>query len=169
VPYEQDASGQWWYVAKNYRTRAFPRECAKCGKSFPAKRHDSQRYCSHRCHLLRGGHPNWRGGRTMQKGYILVRVDSNDPIAAAMGSSRGYVPEHRLVMAKSLGRPLSSAEHVHHINGVKTDNRLANLQLLNRPHGPGVVMQCRGCGSTDVAPVRLDGTWDSPSGVRPAA
>src|SRR5215467_2313471 len=104
IPFEQDQSGQWWYIARSYRTRAYPQACAKCGKTFLRKTGDDARYCSHRCHLLRGGHPNWKGGRTMQKGYVLVRVDDRDPIALAMTTSRGYVPEHRLVLAKALGR-----------------------------------------------------------------
>jgi hypothetical protein len=53
-------------------------------------------------------------------------------------------------MARSLNRPLTRSESVHHINGDKTDNRLDNLQLRQGKHGNGTIAQCADCGSHNI-------------------
>jgi len=84
------------------------------------------------------GNHSWRGGRhTAPGGYVWVWVAHDDPLAS-MRASNGYVLEHRLVMARSLGRPLLPTENVHHVNGVRDDNRLENLELWVRPQPSGV-------------------------------
>jgi hypothetical protein len=79
------------------------------------------------------------GGRrsTTQSGYIILGptfVDKADlPLFRAMQSKGSPgVFEHRLVMAKHLGRPLNTNELIDHMNGNKADNRVENLRLYVR-------------------------------------
>lgn len=104
----------------------------------------------HRRSIGRGAqNPNWKGGTALFNGYRGVKVDRDDPVAC-MELSQGYVLEHRLVMARSLGRPLRPDETVHHINGDRLDNRLENLQLRNGRHGKGQRAVCLDCGSHNI-------------------
>lgn len=65
-------------------------------------------------------HPE-RGKKINWSGYVMVwNVEE-----------RRYIREHRMIIEKHLGRKLLKTEHIHHKNGIKTDNRLSNLILIS--------------------------------------
>lgn len=77
--------------------------------------------------------PAWKGGVMLvsskgnyQRG-VYVRCP---PEFSAMGRRDGWILEHRLMMAQAIGRMLTTAESVHHVNHNPRDNRLANLMLF---------------------------------------
>ena len=74
--------------------------------------------------------PKWRGGRMLVGGYWYIYSPDHPNKTRA-----GYVVEHRLVMEKHLSRYLRKQEIVHHINHIKTDNRIENLVLCGNQSG----------------------------------
>ena len=103
-------------------------------------------------------HPNWKGGRGKSRGYIVARVYPEDPLycmGVTQADGARYAFEHRLVVARHLGRPLTEHETVHHIDGNKENNDISNLQLRLGKHGKGDRFRCRSCGSNDIEAVEL--------------
>jgi hypothetical protein len=83
-------------------------------------------------------------------GYKIVKVPPNTQgVKTKRGtSSNSWMWEHRYVMQQMLGRPLQKNENVHHINGVRDDNRPENLELWKRSQPAGIRAadyHCAGC------------------------
>jgi len=78
-------------------------------------------------HLSAKNSNHWKGGKAKEgRGYVYFYVPEHPN--AIHGR---YILEHRLVIEKSLGRYLDKKEIIHHKNGIKTDNRLCNLELMS--------------------------------------
>jgi len=125
--------------------------CQCCKKRIYRKpynlKHQKYFFCSRKCKYAKAGlwltgekHPSWKGGKTKTTdGYIWIYNPSHPN-----SNKQGYILEHRFVMSKALRRPLKRSELVHHLNGIRIDNRIKNLFItdesnhckIHLPHGP---------------------------------
>ena len=94
----------------------------------------------HRARGYCGGHYYYhRQGRPLVPLYSGKAKDGN----ARHLNGSGYIVlsgnrlEHRVIMAEHIGRELFQHENVHHINGIRTDNRIENLELWVVSQPPG--------------------------------
>ncbi len=112
------------------------KKCKFCKKKFESFKSRKRNFCSRKCFsklnpgTFKKGH-KWVGKlknsgiRKHSSGYIEI-YSPNHPYK----SVRKAVLQHRLVIEKSIGRFLKPNERVHHINGIKNDNRIKNLKLF---------------------------------------
>lgn len=90
--------------------------CKRCGKVImvkPSALLKGRKYCSLKCSTNDRPHRPF-----ISNGYVYV------------WNGYGFVLEHRVIMETHIGRNITTEEHVHHINRIKTDNRIENLLLI---------------------------------------
>ncbi|MYW67146.1 hypothetical protein GTY65_24205 [Streptomyces sp. SID8379] len=121
------------------RSRQVTRECDHCGEQYTRAPSTIGRFCSKPCeHAFRTGNG---AGYINADGYRVI----------SQGSGKSAKGEHRLVVERLLGRLLLPTETVHHVNGVRHDNRAdgplamdergrlrsGNLELWSHSHPRG--------------------------------
>lgn len=123
-----------------YRRRPDGEPCKVDGCAWPTY---SSGYCANHHHQWKvHGDPTAADRRRAivrkldRNGYVLVRRPGHP-----QAMTGGWVLEHRIAMEEVLGRPLTSAESVHHKNGRRDDNRVANLELWARYQPAGQRVQ----------------------------
>lgn len=77
--------------------------------------------------------------------YAITLLKDIEPKFQSMAGNKGYVYEHRLVIARKLGRCLEPWEIVHHIDGIRSHNSEDNLEMYpsQAEHIPTTILQKR--------------------------
>lgn len=122
------------YRRKAEAKRRYVGKCEICGKpiSRRAKRCES-------CRFLGDHNPAWNGGvHKSVNGYVYIYSPKHPRADKYHGR---YVAEHRLVWEKVHGQLLPDGWLIHHINGIKDDNRLENLVALEPSGHSGKTLQ----------------------------
>lgn len=73
----------------------------------------------------------WKGGKRLDNGYIMVLAPDHP-----RAPKDGYISEHSLVWEEYHHKSLPKGWVIHHLNGIRTDNRPSNLVAMTvKRHG----------------------------------
>lgn len=90
---------------------------------------------THYARFKKEGHPGELGLRRAPNGSGCLAKTGYKYAPHKQGETAKL--EHRIVMENHLGRPLLRSERVHHRNGIRSDNRIENLELWSTDHPSG--------------------------------
>ena len=82
--------------------------------------------------------PRWKGGIVNHGGYICIKMPEHPK-----AYSNGYVKRAILVAEQVLKRHLTVEEVTHHVNGIKSDDRPENIEVLSASEHNSITMKER--------------------------
>lgn len=77
-----------------------------------------------------------KASKLQNRGYVYV-LSPDHPRA----NSAGYAPEHILIWERTHNKPLPEGWVVHHLNGIKMDNRPSNLRGMPKRQHHGKLIE----------------------------
>lgn len=134
----EDLTGQKFYRLTaierlpNPNRNSFWRCVCECGNETNAAANMLKTGRHKSCGCWRGGKSSWNYvDKTYKNGYAFIKMPEHPR------SNNGRVREHIVVMEEYLGRSLFDHEEVHHLNGIRDDNRIENLELWSKSQPSG--------------------------------
>ena len=93
-------------------------------------------YCGFHYKRLKNGVPLDAKRKRGKQAIGALRVNVDGYVDMKIGGNT-WIKQHKYMMEQIVGRPLSKGEEVHHKNGMRSDNRIENLELWSKSHPYG--------------------------------